>query len=122
MMNFRLTDKRIKVGDQYFDSIVELKRYNDLLDLEESGAISGLARKVKFELVADKMEMETRTANGVRIPGSRVVENGLVFKADFFYQTAAGMNVAEVRRGACKSLEMKKTLMLWKYRAMVMEY
>lgn len=121
-MNFLSHRQRIKVGEEYFDSLAELKRYNDLCDLQDSGAVKELARKVKFVLVPNQMEKETRTDNGVRIPGIVVAEKELVFRADFVYKTKSGKTIAEVRKGKEKSLEIKRTLMLWKYKAMVEEY
>lgn len=120
-MNF-LSHKKIKVGDEYFDSLAELKRYNDLMDIQDSGAIKDLTRRVKFVLVPDVMEPETRTKNGVKIPGSRVMMEGLSLRADFVYKTRSGEMIAEVRRGKCKVLDVKRRMMLLKYKAMVKEY
>ncbi len=121
MKNF-LFNRPIKAGDEIFDSLAELRRYNELRELEESGAINNLARRVKFVLVPDIMELETRTANGVKIPGSRTAEKGIVLRADFVYRTKNGRTVAEIRRGSCKDADVKRKLMLYKYKAMVNEY
>lgn len=122
MKNFLLHRPRIKVGEEYFDSLAELKRFNDLCDLQDSGAIKELARKVKFVLVPNQMEIETRTANGVKIPGSRIAEKEFALRADFVYKTQSGTTVAEVRKGTDKSLVIKRKLMLMKYKAIVEEY
>ena len=123
MKNFLLHDHRIKAGDDYFDSVAELKRYNDLRDLQDSGAISELQHKVRFVLIPDQPERETRTENGVQIPGSRIAEKGLVLKADFSYKTKNGHLVAEVRKGSCGSdFGIKKSLMLCKYKAVVKQW
>ena len=123
MKNFRLIDRnRIKVGDDYFESIAELKRFNDLNDLQDSSVISDLRRRVRFELVPDQPEMEERTMNGVRIPGSRIAGKGVTFYADFVYKARSGQCVAEIRKGACRDLAIKKTMMLWRYKTLVVEY
>ena len=122
MKSFRLIDHKIKVGDESFNSIAELKRFNDLSDLQDSGAICELRRHVRFELVPDQMETEERTPNGVRIPGSRIAEKGISLYADFVYKTKYGQSIAEVRRGTCKDLCIKKTMALWRYKTVVVEY
>ena len=122
MKNFLLRNRRIMVDHEYFRDLAELKRYNDLCDLQAAGAISDLKRRERFTLVPDKPEHETRTMNGVKIPGSRIEETGITFKSDFVYKTHGGNVIAEIRKGTCKDIEIKSKLLLHKYKVTVKEY
>lgn len=92
--NFRFT-----VNGKTFDSKKEAKRYSELVNLEERGAIKNLKTQVKFELIPKQ-------------DGERACS----YIADFVYRDAENNLVVEDVKGSKKTLtdsyKIKKKLML----------
>lgn len=92
--NFRFT-----VNGKTFDSKKEAKRYSELVDLKERGAIKNLKTQVKFELIPKQ-------------DGERACS----YIADFVYRDAENNLVVEDVKGSKKTLtdsyKIKKKLML----------
>lgn len=93
--------KKITVNGQTFDSQLEARRFRELLLLERAGAITGLQRQVKFELIPSQ-----------RI-GGKVVERACNYVADFTY-IENGQKVVEDAKGyKTPEYRIKKKLLLW---------
>ena len=88
MMNCRSKyyNKKTVVDGIEFDSRKEARRYSELLLLERAGAIQGLQRQVKFELIPSQ-----------RYDG-KVIERPCTYIADFVYTDKEGrMHVEDVK-------------------------
>lgn len=84
-----------------FDSVKEYQRYRELLLLQKTGAITGLKRQVKYELIPTQ-----------RIAG-KVAERAVSYIADFVYQED-GLTVVEDTKGyKTPEYVIKRKLMLW---------
>lgn len=96
--------KKVVVDGITFDSRKEARRYSELLLLERAGAIRGLQRQVKFELIPSQ-----------RIAG-KVVERACTYIADFTFQEKTGnewKTVVEDTKGfRTKDYIIKRKLML----------
>ena len=93
--------KKTTVNGQTFDSAKEARRFRELLLLEKAGAITGLQRQVKFELIPSQ-----------RI-GGKVVERACNYVADFTY-IENGQKVVEDAKGyKTPEYRIKKKLLLW---------
>lgn len=112
--------KKTVIGGIEFDSKKEAKRYEELLWLEKSGAISDLRRQVKYVLIPAQREPNTIGARGGKIQG-RLIEREVAYIADFvYYDHDLGHEVVEDVKG-CKSgnayaiFTLKRKLMLYFY-------
>ena len=93
--------KKVTINGQTFDSQLEARRFRELLLLERAGAITGLQRQVKFELIPSQ-----------RI-GGKVVERACNYVADFTY-IENGQKVVEDAKGyKTPEYRIKKKLLLW---------
>lgn len=88
-----------------FDSKKEAKRYSELLLLERAGAIQGLQRQVKYELIPSQRQ------------DGRVVERACQYVADFVYEENGKTVVEDVKGyrdgGAYRVFTIKRKLMLY---------
>ncbi len=94
--------KKITRDGQTFDSVKEYLRFCELSLLEKAGAITGLQRQVKFELIPSQ-----------RYDG-KVVERPCTYVADFVYEEKNGTKVVEDTKGfRTKDYIIKRKLMLY---------
>lgn len=93
--------KKVTYNGITFDSKRECKRYTELLLLERGGAISGLQRQVKYELLPSQ-----------RIDG-KVVERPVSYVADFVYQQDGKTVVEDTKGMKTRDYIIKRKLMLW---------
>lgn len=102
MINQRKYKNKKVVNDHgTFDSTREWRRYIDLMLLQKSGKISGLARQVKFELV-----------KGVKFAGAARAKPAIRYFADFVY-IENGRRVVEDAKGfRDEKYILKKHMML----------
>lgn len=105
-------NRRLKVGDERFDSIKEFRRWQDLLLLEDAGEITNLRRQVKYILIPAQREKETVTPRGRQIPG-KVIERECFYVADFVYDQDGQTVVEDTKGFKTADYVVKRKLMLW---------
>ena len=93
--------KKVTINGQTFDSQKEARRFRELLLLERAGAITGLQRQVKFELIPSQ-----------RI-GGKVVERACGYVADFVYMENGQQVVEDAKGMRTQEYRLKRKLMLW---------
>lgn len=126
--NRKYGNKKVEIDGETFDSLKEARRGKELEMLEQAGAIRGLQRQVRFELIPTIREPETVGKRGGIKPG-KVIERGVEYIADFVYQDAeTGETVVEDVKGyrdtnsaAYKIFVLKRKLMLHIYKVRVKE-
>lgn len=112
-------NKKVVVDGEVFDSKREAKRYQELKLLEKCGAIRGLQRQVKYELIPTQKEKSTKVYTKGRKKGQpiegKVIEKAITYKADFVYTDVnSGKQVVEDSKGMrTKDYVMKRKLMLY---------
>lgn len=130
MSRQKLRNKKVEVDGVLFDSKREAKRYADLLELLRAGEISDLQLQPVFELIPAQHETFPRYGKkGQRLKdGTRCIENGCVYKADFSYKTRDGLLVVEDAKGyrnpnsaTYAKFVIKRKLMLWRHGIRVVE-
>ena len=103
-----------------FDSLLEYRRWRELLLLERAGKIQGLQRQVSFELIPAQYE-EIPTGEyyvrGEKKGQEKIkrvcVERSVCYVADFVY-TEDGKQVVEDSKGfETKDFIIKRKLLLW---------
>ena len=102
----------IKLGEERFHSLKELRRWNDLCLLEEQGVITDLRREVKFVLIPAQREEETVTPRGKTRPG-KVIERELAYYADFVYKKDGKLHVEDAKGMRTEVYKIKKKLLLY---------
>lgn len=86
-----------------FDSVKEYTRFRELLLLQKAGAITGLQRQVKYELIPTQ-----------RIAG-KVAERACTYIADFVYQEDGQTVVEDTKGFRTPEYIIKRKLMLWRH-------
>lgn len=76
--------KKAVVDGIEFDSKKEAKRYIELKDMLDNGAIQDLQRQVKFVLIPAQREPDGVGVRGGKIKG-KVIEREVAYYADFVY-------------------------------------
>lgn len=90
-----------QVGAEKYRSKREMLRHQALLDLQQSGYITGLVREVPF-ILAPKIHIE----------GEKRARPAVRYVADFIYCTARGITVVEDAKGMQTPVyRLKKHLM-----------
>jgi hypothetical protein len=112
--------RKIERDGQVFDSLLEYRRWRELLLLERAGKIQDLQRQVSFELIPAQYE-EIPTGEyyvrGERKGQEKIkrvcVEQSVVYVADFVY-TEDGKQIVEDTKGfETKDFIIKRKLLLW---------
>lgn len=103
-------NKKVKIGEETFDSKLEYQRYLELQNLALNGKIFDLRRQVKFVLIPTQTK---RVGNK-----DKVVERECTYIADFVYTDEAGNVVVEdtkspYLRKRDSTYKIKRKLMLW---------
>lgn len=107
---------------QTFDSRKELKRYKELILLQQAGEIKNLQRQVKYTLIPEQRENDLRGPRGGIIKG-KLVERSVSYIADFVYEDArTGETVVEDVKGIrTKEYIIKRKLMLYVHGIKILE-
>lgn len=112
--------RKVMRDGQVFDSLLEYRRWRELLLLERAGKIQGLQRQVSFELIPAQYE-EIPTGEyyvrGEKKGQEKVkrvcVEQSVCYVADFVY-TEDGKQIVEDTKGfETKDFIIKRKLLLW---------
>ena len=109
-------NENVEYEGMRFDSKRELKRWTELLLLQEAGAIRDLKRQVKFELVPTQYESYERKSKKGKLlkPGVYAAEKSVNYYADFTYYTQDGEYVVEDAKGyRTQAYIIKRKLMLY---------
>lgn len=117
-MKNKYNARKIKVGDEVFDSRRELYRWEELCLLEKAGMIKNLRRQVKFILIPS--QRETVWKNGKPKPG-KVVERECAYIADFVYEENGETIVEDTKGFKTKDYVIKRKLMLYVHHIRVRE-
>lgn len=114
-------NKKITVGGETFDSLKELRRWQELKLLEDAGEITDLRRQVPFEIIPDQREPDTIGPRG-GIRKGRIIERKAVYIADFVYRNQDGREVVEDCKGfRTKDYLLKRKLVLFRYGIRILE-
>ncbi len=96
-----------------FDSKKEYNRYIELTLLSRSGAIKGLKRQVKFELIPSQYEPDIISPRG-KVKKGKLIERAVSYIADFVYTDENGKTVVEDTKGfRTKDYIIKRKLLLY---------
>lgn len=107
---------------QSFDSRKELKRYKELLILQQAGEIKDLQRQVKYTLIPEQREPD-RTGPRGGVKKGRVIERAVTYIADFVYLDArTGEQIVEDVKGIrTKEYVIKRKLLLYTHGIRILE-
>ena len=94
-------NKKITRDGITYDSVKEYSRHQELLLLERAGAIQGLKRQVRFELIPSQ-----------RYDG-KVVERPVYYIADFVYEENGQRVVEDTKGYRTKDYILKRKMMLY---------
>lgn len=105
--------RKTSVNGVNFDSRKEADRYIELSILSRSGAIKGLKRQVKFELIPAQYEPDIISPRGKAKKG-KLIERAVSYIADFVYTDENGKTVVEDCKGVrTKDYIIKRKLLLY---------
>ena len=102
--------KKVKVGDEVFDSKKELHRWEELCLMEKAGMITELRRQVKFTLIPPQRELIVKKGEGFR--WGKVIEREASYVADFVYRENGRLVVEDVKGFKTDTYILKRKLML----------
>ena len=104
---------KTNVNGVIFDSKKEYDRYIELTLLSRSGAIKGLKRQVKFELIPAQYEPDIINPRG-KVKKGKLIERAVSYIADFVYTDENGKTVVEDTKGfRTKDYIIKRKLLLY---------
>lgn len=104
-----------------FDSELEGRRYAQLRLLERIGEIRDLQMQVPFELIPSQREPGRVGKRGGVYKG-RVIEQSVVYYADFVYTTRSGERIVEDVKGVrTADFVIKRKLMLYVHKIRIKE-
>ena len=104
---------KTSVNGVIFDSKKEYNRYIELTLLSRSGAIKGLKRQVKFELIPAQYETDIISPQG-KVKKGKLIERAVSYIADFVYTDENGKTVVEDTKGfRTKDYIIKRKLLLY---------
>lgn len=105
--------RKMSVNGVNFDSRKEADRYIELTLLSRSGAIKGLKRQVKFELIPAQYEPDIISPRG-KVKKGKLIERAVSYIADFVYTDENGKTVVEDCKGVrTKDYIIKRKLLLY---------
>ena len=105
--------RKTSVNGVNFDSRKEADRYIELSILSRSGAIKGLKRQVKFELIPAQYEPDIISPRG-KVKKGKLIERAVSYIADFVYMDENGKTVVEDCKGVrTKDYIIKRKLLLY---------
>lgn len=104
---------KTSVNGANFDSKKEYNRYIELTLLSRSGAIKGLKRQVKFELIPAQYGPDIISPRG-KVKKGKLIERAVSYIADFVYTDENGKTVVEDCKGVrTKDYIIKRKLLLY---------
>ena len=104
---------KTNVNGVIFDSKKEYNRYIELTLLSRSGAIKGLKRQIKFELIPAQYEPDIISPRG-KVKKGKLIERAVSYIADFVYTDENGKTVVEDTKGfRTKDYIIKRKLLLY---------
>lgn len=103
-----------------FDSKKEARKYLELKNAEETGAIKNLRCQVRFPLIPDLREDPTVTKTG-KLKLGKIIERKVDYIADFVYEVGDETVVLDVKGYRTKDYIIKRKLMLWTWGIRVQE-
>lgn len=113
----KYSNKKIKVGNEVFDSQKEYRRFCKLSLLQKAGAITDLQRQVKFVLIPTQYEtFERYGKNGKRLKdGQKCIEKECSYYADFVYQENGKTIVEDTKSDPTRTKDyiIKRKMMLY---------
>lgn len=113
--------RKIVVNGIEFDSELEGRRYAQLRLLERCGEIRDLQRQVPFVLIPTQREPGRVGKRGGVYPG-KVIEQSVIYYADFVYTTRCGERVVEDTKGTrTPDYVIKRKLMLYIHKIRIKE-
>ena len=118
--------RKIRSGGEVFDSLKEYRRWQELTLLQKAGEITGLQRQVKYTLIPEQREPDTRGPRGGLRKG-RLLERGCYYIADFIYfDRTLDRQVVEDVKGyrdgvAYQVFKIKRKLMLERHHIRIKE-
>ena len=113
--------KKVSLDGIEFDSALEAQRWAQLRLLERSGDIRDLERQVPFELIPAQRDPDRVGKRGGVYPG-KVIEQAVVYYADFVYLTREGERVVEDVKGVrTPDFVIKRKLMLYIHKIKIKE-
>lgn len=111
-MKNKYHSKKVHRYGMVFDSIKELKRYEDLLFLEKAGEIKNLRRQVKFLLIPSQYEKKWYPKLNAFGQG-KCLERPVHYVADFVYEENGKQVVEDVKGLRTSEYIIKRKMMLW---------
>lgn len=103
---------KCELNGEHFDSLREMRRWQELKILERAGEIHDVMRQVPFELIPAQRDPDT----------CKVIEHSVVYRADFCYTTKEGKFVVEDAKGMrTPAYVIKRKLMLYVHRIRITE-
>ena len=119
-MKSKYYNKKVKYDGMVFDSVAEMRRYQELKLLERAGEIRELRTQVRYTLIPAQYEAYPRYGkNGSRLKdGRRLVEKEVSYIADFTYWDTKTMQevVEDVKSEITRKKEsyiIKRKLMMY---------
>ena len=107
----KYNNKKINVNGVVFDSMKEYKRYCQLKELEEAGAITDLQRQARFIIIPAQKEPDTIGPKG-GIRKGKLIERECVYVADFVYLENGNTIVEDTKGVRTPEYVIKRKLML----------
>ncbi len=114
--------KKEFVNGVVFDSKREGKRYQQLLMLEKAGKINSLQRQVRYQIIPEHREPDTKGPRG-GIRRGKVIERARYYIADFVYfdNDLQRLVVEDCKGFRTETYKLKKALMFDRYGIQIKE-
>ena len=108
--------KKASIGCETFDSTKEARRWQQLQLMERDGKINSLQRQVKYMILPEHREPDTKGPRG-GIKKGRIIERARYYVADFvYYDVDARQAVVEDCKGfRTEAYKLKKAMMYDRY-------
>ena len=109
--------QKIEIDGEVFDSRKEARRWRELCLMEKAGEIRGLQRQVKYLIIPEAREPDTKGPRGGTRRG-RLIESAVYYVADFVYIERDNPDetvVEDVKGFRTKEYILKRKLMLFRY-------
>lgn len=105
-------NRKVKIGNDVFDSEREYTRWCELKLMERAGLITDLQRQVPFELVPAQREPPSRGPRGAERQG-KLLERPVTYVADFVYSEGSERVVEDCKGMRTDEYIIKRKLMLY---------
>jgi hypothetical protein len=98
----KYSNEKTEAHGKKFDSKKEANRYGELLLLEKAGAIKGLGRQVRYQLLPPAVDKDGKT-----------IERAVEYIADFAYMENGALVVEDVKGMRTAAYVIKRKMMLY---------